>query len=161
MKKGMIGILSTVFATTAGVWGTKKVMEKEINKKQQLSNKYLALFKMMNEWVRVKQKGNQLSASIEKRGMRKIAIYGMNYAGETLVEELKGSNIEVVYGIDRRAKDLFAEFPIVPIEEELKEVDGIIVTAITYYDEIEEQLKTKVKCPIISLEDIIYEGLIS
>lgn len=159
MKKGIIGILSTTAGAAAGIFGMKRMMQKELDKKQELSNKHLALFKMMNEWVRVKQKGVQLSAGIEKRGMYKIAIYGMNYAGETLAEELKGSSIEIVYGIDKRAKNLFAEFPIVSMEEELEEVDGIIVTAITYYDEIEAELRTKVDCPIISLEDVIYEAM--
>lgn len=161
MKKGIIVGLSILAAATGGIAGTKKIMEEEINKKQQLSNKYLTLFKMMNEWVRAKQKGGQLSASLEQKGMYKIAIYGMNYAGETLVEELKGSNVKIAYGIDRRAKDLFAEFPIVSMEEKLEEVDGIIVTAITFYDEIEEELRKKVNCPVISLEDIIYEALLS
>ena len=161
MKKGIIGVLSTAVGAAAGILGTEKIMQKEIDKKQKLSDKHLALFKMMNEWVRVKQKGAQLSTNIEKRGMHKIAIYGMNYAGETLVEELRGSSIEIVYGIDRHAKNLFAEFPIVSMEDELKEVDGIIVTAITYFDEIEAELKTKVDCPIVSLQDVIYEGLFS
>lgn len=161
MKKGIIGVLSTTIGAVAGVVGTGKIMQKEIDKKQKLSDKHLTLYKMMNEWVRVKQKGGQLSANIEKRGMHKIAIYGINYAGETLVEELRGSNIEIAYGIDKRAKNLFAEFPIVSMEDELEDVDGIIVTAITYYDEIEAELKTKIDCPVISLEDIIYEGLLS
>ena len=159
MKKGIIGILSTTAGAVAGILGTERVMQKEIDKKQKLSDKHLALFKMMNEWVRVKQKGVQLSTNIEKRGMHKIAIYGMNYAGETLVEELRSSSIEIVYGIDRHAKNLFAEFPIVSMEDELEEVDGIIVTAITFYDEIETELKTKVDCQIVSLEDIIYEAM--
>jgi len=158
MKKGMIGVFSTIAGAVAGIAGTERVMKKEINKKQNLSDKYLSLFKMMNQWVRVKQEGKQLSMQLEKRGLHKIAIYGMNYAGETLVEELKGSDIEIAYGIDRRAGNLFAEFPIVSAEDELEEVDGIIVTAIFYFDEIAAGLQTKVNCPVISLEDIIYEA---
>ena len=39
----------------------------------------------------------------------------------------------------------------------LETVDAVVVTAITFFDEIEERLSEKVDCPIISLEDILYE----
>ena len=81
----------------------------------------------------------------------------MSYVGETLIEELKGSNVEVAYGIDQNADSIYADVDIVTMEENLDEVDVIVVTAITFFDEIEEKLSGKVNCPIISLEDILYE----
>lgn len=39
----------------------------------------------------------------------------------------------------------------------LDTVDAIVVTSITFFEEIEEMLKEKVDCPIISLDDILYE----
>lgn len=157
MKKAIIGILSTLTGAAAGVVGTQTVMKKEIEQKQQLSDKHLKLYKMMNQWVRVKQEGKTLASYLEKKSLNKIAIYGMNYAGETLAEELKGSNIEIAYGIDKRANRLCAEFPIVSTEDSLEDVDAIVVTAITFFDEIEQELGVKVDCEIISLEDIVYE----
>ena len=43
------------------------------------------------------------------------------------------------------------------MEDDLKPVDAIVVTAITFFDEIKEKLSEKIDCPIISLEDILYE----
>ena len=43
------------------------------------------------------------------------------------------------------------------IDDDLEEVDAVVVTAITFFDEIEEKLSQKIDCPIISLEDILYE----
>ena len=43
-------------------------------------------------------------------------------------------------------------------EEELPEVDAVIVTAVYEYDEIEKMLADRVSCPVISLEEILYEG---
>ena len=80
-----------------------------------------------------------------------------SYVGETLVDELKNSNITVLYGIDQKADSIYADVDIVFIEDELQEVDAIVVTAITFFDEIEEKLSEKMDCPIISLEDILYE----
>ncbi len=81
----------------------------------------------------------------------------MSYAGERLVEELEGSNIKIRYGIDRKADNIYADIDIVSPDDSLDEVDAIVVTSITFFDEIEEQLSEKMDCPIISLEDILYE----
>lgn len=157
MKKVIIGILSMLTGAAAGATGTGRIMKKEIEQKQQLSDKHLKLFKMMNQWVRVKQEGKSLVSYFEKKNIHKIAIYGMNYAGETLAEELKGSNVEIAYGIDKRANRLCAGFPIVLAEDSLEAVDAIVITAISFFDEIEQELSAKIDCTIISLEDIVYE----
>lgn len=157
MKKGVIGALSLLVGAAGGAIGVGKVTGTRINDKQQLANKHLALFIMMNQWVKVKQEGKKLTSYFERNGYKKIAIYGMSYAGETLIEELKDSNVEVAYGIDRNADKIYADIDIVTMEENLDEVDAIVVTAITFFDEIEEKLSGKVNCPIISLEDILYE----
>ena len=81
----------------------------------------------------------------------------MSYAGETLVEELKNSKIVIKYGIDQNADKIYAEFDVISPDDEFDEVDAIVVTSITFFDEIEKMLSEKVTCPIISLEDILYE----
>ena len=80
----------------------------------------------------------------------------MSYAGETLVNELKDSEIEAVYGIDRKV-GIYSYIDVLSVDEPLPEVDAVVVTAITFFDEVEETLRDKVSCPIISLEDILYE----
>ena len=70
---------------------------------------------------------------------------------------MKDTSVEVAYGIDKNAEALYADIEVVSAEDTLEEVDAIVVTAITFFDEIEEMLTMKVDCPIISLEDILYE----
>ena len=36
-------------------------------------------------------------------------------------------------------------------------MDAVVVTVVYYFDAIEETLKQKVDCPILSLGDIVYE----
>lgn len=55
----------------------------------------------MNQWVKIKQEGKNLSEYFEESWYKRIAIYGMNYAGETLVDELKDIGITIAYGIDK------------------------------------------------------------
>ncbi len=123
----------------------------------QHSDKHLSLFLMMNQWVKIKQEGKSLVSYFEKKSYKRIAIYGMSYAGETLLDELKGTGIEVAYAIDKNSDNIYTNINIVSAEDSLEEVDVIVVTAITFFDEIRQQLASKVTCPIVSLEDILYE----
>ena len=89
---------------------------------------------------------------------KKVAVYGMGYAGETLVDELRGSDITVAYGIDQRGVSVYADVDVVSVDDNLEVVDAVVVTAVTFFDEIQEKLSAKMDCPILSLEDILYEA---
>lgn len=157
MKKAVISILSTLAGVALGAGGVGKVSSDKIKKVQSMSDKHMALFLMMNQWVKIKQEGKSLAAYFETSGYKKIAIYGMSYAGETLANELMGTGVTVLYGIDQRADSIYTDIDIVTMDDDLENVDAIVVTAITFFDEIEEQLSEKIDCPVISLEDILYE----
>lgn len=157
MKKGIVSALSAVTGAVVSAAVVGKNMVEKVEKASKMSDKHLALFQMMNQWVRIKQEGKNLSEYFIKNNYKKIAIYGMSYAGETLVEELKSTKTEVVYGIDRNAESIYSDVDIVSLEDDLAEVDVVVVTAITFFDEIEERISKKMNCPILSLEDILYE----
>lgn len=157
MNKGLISVLSTLAGAGAGAAVVNKVQGEKMNNWHQMSDKHLELFLMMNQWVRLKQDGKNLKDYFEKNNYKSIAIYGMSYAGETLINELKGSGICVKYGIDKNADNLFVDVDMVTMEDELQEVDAVVVTAITYFDEIAEMLEKRFGCPILSLEDILFE----
>ena len=145
---------------TGTIIGAIVVNKKESNRKQKiqnLSDKHLDLFLMMNQWVKIKQEGKKISTYLREKEYKNIAIYGMSYAGVTLTNELKGSEINVLYGIDKNADTIYADINVVSMDDELKQVDAVIVTAITFYNEIEEAITNKLCCPIISLENILYE----
>lgn len=157
MKKFIVHLLSLLACLVIEAVGIRKIEEVKIKESQKMSDKHLALFLMMTQWVKVKQEGKNLSTYFERKGYRVIAIYGMSYAGEALADELVESNIKIKYGIDQKENSIYAEFPIISPKSEMENVDAIIVTSITAFFEIEEQLSEKVHCPIISLEDILYE----
>lgn len=157
MKKQTVSILSALTGAVLGAAAVGKMSGNKIRKKQSMSNKHLELFKMMSQWVTVKQAGKNLASYLERNGYKKIAIYGMSYAGETLIGELNGTGVTVAYGIDRNADSIYADVDVVTMDDYLEPVDAVVVTAITFFDEIEEQLAEKIDCPIISLEDILYE----
>ena len=159
MKKGnslllMSGIL--VFGGVAINAVINKSIRKDIDKYKELSDKHLSLFLLMNQWIKIKQEGKYLQSFFNEKGYKKIAIYGMSYVGETLLNELRETNVCIAYGIDKRTEGFYTDLDILSIEDSIENVDAIIVTAVTFFDEIKEKLEKKVTCPIISLEDILY-----
>lgn len=157
MKKNVISVLSTVAGVIIGAGTTGKIIGKSCKAARDMSEKHLALFLMMDRWVEVKQEKKNLESYFIKNNYEKIAIYGMNYAGERLLQELKESSITVEYGIDQKADEIYTEVDVLSPKDKLPNVDAIVVTPIFFFDEIEEQLSKAVSCPIISLEDILYE----
>lgn len=157
MKKGVIATLFGVGGVVLGALGVGKTMKEKVDYKSKMSEKHLALYLMMNQWVKVKQENKSIADYLEKNGYKEIAIYGMNYVGETLMAELANSNIKVKYGIDKNADMIYSDIDVVTPDDALDSVDAVIVTAITFFDEIEEALFEKMDCPILSMEDILNE----
>lgn len=157
MKKGLICVLSVLTGAVIGAGAVKKIENNKFEKMYEKSKKHFELYRMMSQWVKTKQEGKNLSTYFEGKGYRKIAVYGMSYAGETLINELKDTRTEVAYGIDKKAEYISTDIKIVSADDPLDKVDAIVVTAITFFAEIEEKLSKKVECPIISLEEVLYE----
>lgn len=162
MKKNESIVWITRFGLIyAIVTGIRKFLKKERKRRadlQALSDKHLDLYLLMNQWVHVKQEGKNLASYLQELNIKKIAIYGINYMGQTLIDELKETNIQVVYGIDRNADIImYADVDIFTPDMISDDVDAVVVTAVNYFDEIEEELSKKLNCRIISLEDMLYE----
>lgn len=56
--------------------------------------------------------GRELSFYFEKVGYKHIAIHRTGYIAETLVEELKNTDIRIDYGIDKNAEIVYADIDI-------------------------------------------------
>lgn len=139
----------------------KKVVDPsfdEIRRLREESAKHLDLYMLMNDWVHLYQNNKLISSYFKKNNFRRIAIYGMNYVGETLLYELKHSDIEVVVGIDRNAANLSSEIELITPDKFNHEIDVVVVTSIAYFDAISDQISDIVNCPIVSIEDVIFES---
>lgn len=161
MKKSTVSVMSMLagaaVGATAGVYTMSKRSSNTANKTLEMSNKHLALFELMEQWLKVKQEGKSLESYFEVRHYKSIAIYGVGKVGERLLAELADSDITIKYGIDKNAKGIYSDIKVVTPEDELEDVDAIVVTPVFYMDEIEQMLSEKISCPIISMEDVLYE----
>lgn len=157
MKKGLVTLLGMTAGAAIGGAAAGQASTKKIRQLREGGSKVHELYMAFDQWLQIRQQGKTLAEYFTKNGYKTVAVYGMKELGQRLCDELKGTDITVVYAIDKNADSIYADVDIITPDEELAPVDVIVVTAITYFDEIEEDLAEKVDYPIISLEDILYE----
>lgn len=162
MKKVFLGVISLFAGIVMGIAGALHFAEIEYKKERQRANnaeyfsqKHLSMFFMLNKWIRINQEGKSLVSYFEKNGYKKIAIYGMGYIGNTLVQELKDTSIQVAYGIDQKANSLKADIEIITMADAMERVDLIVITTFVLDDSIKKELEKRVDYPLIALEDIL------
>ncbi len=124
---------------------------------KKMSDKHLALMLLFNQWMINKQSGKDIKEYFVKKKYQKIIIYGMSYVGERLLDELKRSDIEIVAAVDKNADSIFADISVISPDDKMPEAECVVVTPVYFFEEIAEEMSAKVTCPIISLEDILYE----
>lgn len=157
MKKGLLSVVTLLAGGLAGGISVGSKLGKKIKTEHMYAQKHLIIMQMFNQWLINRQEGKNLAKFFEVNGYKSIAVYGMSYLGERLVDELKGSIIEVKYTIDKNAENIFADMEVKHPEDDLPEVDVVVVTAVYNFDEIENELSRLVNCPVISLEDVLFE----
>lgn len=114
------------------------------------------LYKCMNQFLVLKQKGIDISNFFSDRGIYTIAIYGVHYLGQRLRDELDESKVKVKYAIDKKTEVEDWQIPIFHPDENLPEVDAIIITPVFDFLEIKQKLSVKMECPIISIEALLF-----
>ena len=150
MEKGKKYLLSSLFGlgiiSVSCIW----IQQGCINRWKKQANKDRGLFLLMNQWVNLKQDEKRIENYFIHNKLKRIAIYGMSYVGKRLVKELKDTEVEVIYGIDRDAANIYSEIELVTIDADLKEVDAVVVTSIDEYNAIYNMLSQRIRCPIIA-----------
>lgn len=154
------GILTISFLIVLSCIFIKNRSIKKQNNELLLANKKLIEFyQILNLWLELEQSGHSVADYLKKYGYESVAIYGYKELGERLNYELLGKKIKVKYIIDSKADSIYAPQKVYYPNENLPKTDVIIVTAIHYYTSIEDNLHKYVDCPIVNLNDVIYEAL--
>lgn len=123
--------------------------------KAEVYQKYL---QMMNQWLILEQEGKNLEKFFLIRNYRKIAIYGMAIYGRHLVRELENGQVKVMYGIDQKELKPYKNVEIYHLTDQLPTVDLVVNTVLQEHESIKMQLENYYKCPVISLEDVVFDS---
>nr|WP_297705474.1 hypothetical protein [uncultured Butyrivibrio sp.] len=114
--------------------------------------------RLLNVWLNKKMEGWKAENYFSEKGYTRIAIYGMNELGTSLAKEMKDSEIIVRYCIDKDKTKMVNGLTIVSPNDPFDPVDVIVIAAVSYFDEIVEVINNKIECPVISIENILYES---
>lgn len=158
MRKQIIFMGLSGLIVGIGVSLKVKKLNNSINEIKELAEKNRVQFILVNQWLKLKQSGGSICRYLSENGYEKIAIYGMGYIGERVLCELENSDVKIAYGIDKRADGITSSVDIFSLNENLPEVDAVIVSEPFYFDAVEPLLKEKLDCPVLSLEEIVYES---
>ncbi|PJJ31139.1 glycosyl transferase family WbsX [[Clostridium] celerecrescens 18A] len=120
-------------------------------------NKFKEYYYLLHRWMQLKEDNINLSKYLMKHGYYQIAIYGLGVMGKHFMEELKQTEIRVLYAIDQNTQLVYPGIDIKSAAACLPQVDAIVVTATFDYDVIWTKLKEMVDYPVVSLAEILNE----
>ena len=133
----------------------KEALVREKNRLEEKALRYEKYWKILDEWLYLKETNTSLERILEKRNIHSVAIYGMGMLGKHLLTEFQSGSVQVRYGIDVRNDKIKAGIQVYSLDDRLPETDAIIVTVPYAFDEIKDKLEAKTRYKILSLEELI------
>jgi hypothetical protein len=158
VKDLLLLLTGFVAGATTDEFTLGKMRKKSIDKAVDMNKKFSEFYSILLRWLKVRQEGRSVATYLSGQGYKRIAIYGMKELGVALLDELKGSEVKVAYTIDMDADNIYVAADVYKPDEELESVDAIVVTAVHYYKDIKNNMEKKMSCPVISLEDVVWEA---
>ena len=117
--------------------------------------KMIRINESLNKWLELKQNYRELMTYFLNNGYKSVAIYGMGDLGKKLFFELINEGVDVLYTIDKNigADDVYK---MVPLTEKLPQADVMVVTAVSSFDDIYLDLKSRFDGEIVNIEDVLW-----
>lgn len=119
--------------------------------------KFRKMFMVLNRLISCREKGYPVGRYLDKRGIKKAAVYGDGYIGKRLMGELREYGIEVVFFIDRNAGYLEEDVPVYRLEDAPADTDAVIISMVQGYEEVRERLREKYGSGVWAVSEIIGE----
>lgn len=123
-----------------------------------LTEDYRRYLNMMNQWLILGQEGKHLDKFLKEHGWYKIAVYGMAIYGRHIIREMQNTDCVVEYAIDRKRMEDYYGVKVLKPTDSLSEVDVVINSVIHDHDRIAREMYNIFHCPIVSLEDVVFES---
>lgn len=128
----------------------------QFHKKHYFKMEYI--YNIFDQLLNLTESGQSIGTMLCENGYDRIAIYGLGGIGKHIVEELRNTNVQVIYGIDQNAHSLKFSFPVYTIENVLPKVDLILITIKD--DKVRKRLCEKCECPVVTISEILKQGLL-
>lgn len=122
------------------------------------AEEYKRYLDMMNQWLILEQEGKRIDRFIKKQGWIKVAVYGMAIYGRHIIRDLKSSDCAVVYAVDQKKMDDYDGVKVWRPRDPLPQADVLINSVIHEHSKIVEEMSDIILCPIVNLEDVVFES---
>lgn len=156
-KKGLKLVLLLMATITVIMSVFLHIYNGVITRLRDQNKKKQEFYDVLCAWLRIHESGETINDFLIRHKFKRIMVYGMKEIGELLCDEIsKCESIKVVCAIDKTANHSYKKIEILKPDDPLPEADVLVVTAIHYYNEIEDNMRGKVTCPILSIEDIVF-----
>ena len=155
MKRAFGIVFLAITAFMSGKIFGKICLADKISSLDKRYNRCQSRIRTLDLWLRQKQANGQIQDFFLRNNFMEIAIYGMDYLGEYLLQDLQETRIIVKYAIDKNADKIVCGIKTVKPDAELERVDAIIVSAVYHFEDIRKLISSKIDCPIISLDDVL------
>lgn len=107
---------------------------------------------ILEKLIELKVKNVLYSDYLKDIGIQTLAIYGCGIIGKYLYNETK-QDINIKCYIDKNAKNLQEEIPAYTLQDKIPDVDGVVITLIQNYENLEIELKNKFLGKILILKE--------
>lgn len=128
------------------------------NEKKYESNlrRKASFYSLLYRWMEMKLAGEGAAERLMQMGYQSVAIYGAGNHGRLLYEDIKNSEVEVRYFIDKNKNSMpECGLTVYTMDEELPEVDVIIITPYLEQQTIVQELKQKGDYTLLPLDRLI------
>ena len=118
-------------------------------------DKFRQYYDLMHRWMLLHERGESVEEYFLAHGYGHVLLYGYGNHGRHLVADLQSDSVCIVGAIDQNRARIQTDIPLYGLDEELPDCDIVVVTVIHEYSRIQLLLAGKVKCPIVSLAEIV------
>lgn len=110
---------------------------------------------LLIRWIKKEQSGNSIGTFLRENHLFKIVLFYWNEISDLLYHEFKNTEIQIVGVLDER-KDLDIPVHLFTKENEIpQDIDLIIICTALDVCKIEEILREKTKCLILTMDDLL------
>ncbi len=132
----------------------------DINHCSPKREKHELYLNLMDQWMRLMEKGLSISGYLKKCGYKKILIYGNGIFGRHLYDDLISGGLEVAGVVDKRFADIKLNCPVISPQGVYPEHDCFMITSIYYKDEILKEIDYAKLNDVLSLDYVIEEMIV-
>lgn len=162
MNKSLAIISACAGAIIGGAYVKHVFKEQEIKTKEE-NKKLEKSFTLYYHWFLLKQNNVNISDFFIENGIENIAVLDLSAQGRRFIDELKGTDINVLYAIEKYNPAAIHEtLDVLRLDDDdLPACDAVVVCSMEGFPEIERKLKEKLgeECKVISLQTVLMQLL--